>query len=60
MRFVQRRELRKVYVMQEGDLYLLSPLAASINNYRPIQQFGSREELDQFLATVSNVEVIWQ
>ena len=59
MRFVQRQARRKVYVEQVDGSYFLSPLPEAVNNYRPVQQFSTREELDAFLATCS-VEVVWQ
>ena len=62
MRFVQQKEKRKVYVERAGDddIYVLSPLPQVVAGlYRPLQQFN-REELDKFLAGLSNVEVIWQ
>ena len=58
MRFIQQGERRKVYIEQEGDLYLLSPLPQAVGAYRPVQQFDTREELNAFL-TSYNVEAVW-
>lgn len=55
----QGKRRRKVYAFQEGSEFMLSPIEQSINGYRPIARFDSREEL---LAATRDrkCEVIWQ